>query len=230
MTTRISTTNKGTFPDWEARFAAIASSIGRDYAASVNRIADSDIRPDPFKVLVSTIISLRTRDEVTFAASERLFEAAATPESVRALGDARIAELIYPAGFYRTKAARIVAICTILEDEHSGGVPATVEGLTALPGVGRKTANLVLGLGFGIPAICVDIHVHRISNRLGWVKTRTPDQTEKALAAIVPERFWIPMNEWLVGFGQRICTPQSPWCSRCPLTDGCPRVGVTRNR
>lgn len=228
--TRISTTTNNPRRDWDRIFRAITEEIGGDFAASVNRIADSDSRPDPFKVLLSTIISLRTRDEVTFAASERLFERAATAAAVRALGETRIAQLIYPAGFYRTKASRIVLICEILETRYGGSVPDSPEHLTALPGVGRKTANLVLGLGFGIPAICVDIHVHRISNRLGWVATRTPEQTERALAAIVPERFWIPMNEWLVGFGQRVCTPRSPRCGSCPLSDGCPRTGVDRTR
>lgn len=235
MTTRNSTTTNSPVlqsrpRDWDTLFRAITAVIGGDFAASVNRVADSDTRPDPFKVLLSTIISLRTRDEVTFAASERLFARAVTPEAVRSLGEDLIADLIYPAGFYRTKAKRIVSICEILLNDHGGVVPSSVDHLTALPGVGRKTANLVLGLGFGIPAICVDIHVHRISNRLGWVSTRTPEQTEKALAAIVPERFWIPMNEWLVGFGQQVCTPQSPWCSRCPLSERCPRAGVGRSR
>lgn len=230
MTTISTTRIESDSPDWEWFFSAITASLGQDFSASVNRIADADERPDPFKVLISTIISLRTRDEVTIASSHRLFSRASTPPEVGALGETTIEELIYPAGFYRVKAANIVAICSILREKHAGGVPDTIEELVALPGVGRKTANLVLGLGFGIPAICVDIHVHRISNRLGWIVTRTPDQTEKALAAIVPERFWIPMNEWLVGFGQQTCTPQSPWCSRCPVVARCPRVGVTRAR
>lgn len=232
MTTMTSktTTSSPEDHDWETAFARITTAVERDYSASVNRIADSDSRPDPFKVLISTIISLRTRDEVTFAASERLFAVASTPAAVGLLGESGIAERIYPAGFYRTKAGNIVRICSILRERYDGRVPSTIEELTALPGVGRKTANLVLGLGFRIPAICVDIHVHRISNRLRWVSTETPDQTEKALAAIVPERFWIPMNEWLVGFGRQVCTPRSPRCSRCPLSDQCPRIGVTRAR
>jgi endonuclease-3 len=215
---------------WEALFEAITGAIGADFAASVNRIADAEDRPDPFKVLVSTIISLRTRDEVTFAASRRLFSEASTPADVGALDRARLESLIYPAGFYRVKAGNILEICSILQSRHAGRVPHTIGELTALPGVGRKTANLVLGLGFGIPAICVDIHVHRITNRLGIVATGTPDATERSLAAIVPRRYWIAMNEWLVGFGQRVCTPQSPRCSECPLADECPRVGVTRSR
>jgi endonuclease-3 len=142
----------------------------------------------------------------------------------------RIAELIYPAGFYRTKARNLRAIAEILVGEHGGSVPANREELIALPGVGRKTANLVLGIGHGIPAICVDIHVHRIPNRLGLISTRTPEQTELTLEALLPREYWIPVNSLLVRFGQQVCTPVSPWCSRCPLSDECARVGVTRSR
>lgn len=141
-----------------------------------------------------------------------------------------IADLIYPAGFYRNKARQIHEIAVRLIEEFGGAVPSTLEELITLPGVGRKTANLVLGIAFDIPAICVDIHVHRITNRLGWIATSTPEQSEYALMEILPESFWIPINEWLVGFGQQICTPQSPRCSMCPLSEHCPRVGVTRSR
>lgn len=216
--------------DWDAIFRSISSAIGRDYTASVNRIAAETPRPDPFRVLVSTVISLRTKDDVTFAASDRLFARASTPEEMQNLTPPEIETLIYPAGFFRNKSRQIAAIADTILNEYGGVVPQTIEELVALPGVGRKTANLVLGVGFGIPSICVDIHVHRISNRLGWVETATPEQTEFALMDILPERFWIPINEALVGFGQKVCTPQSPWCSRCPFSMTCPRNGVARSR
>ncbi len=183
-----------------------------------------------FRLLVACVISLRTKDEVTADASRRLFEIAATPERLAALDVEQIAAAIYPAGFYNTKAGQLREIGTIIRDHHDGEVPADETKLLALPGVGRKTANLVLGLGFGIPAICVDTHVHRISNRLGMVATKTPEQTEKALNRVLPQDFWIPINDWLVTFGQNCCHPTSPKCSECPLTDMCPRVGVTRSR
>lgn len=184
----------------------------------------------PFHLLVSCVISLRTKDEVTAAASARLFGLVRDPADLARLPEERAADAIYPAGFFRRKAAQLRRIATVLVDEHDGAVPATLESLLALPGVGRKTANLVLGLGFGIPAICVDTHVHRISNRLALVATRTPEQTELALATVLPERHWIPINDLLVTFGQNCCHPTSPRCSGCPLDDLCQRVGVTRHR
>jgi len=176
------------------------------------------------------MISLRTRDEVTFAASDRLFALGDTPEALRLVPESRVAQAIYPAGFYKTKAHNILEVCRLLVDKHEGAVPRTVEELTSFPGVGRKTANLVLGLGFGIPAICVDTHVHRISNRCGWVSTQTPDATETALSRILPRDYWIEINELLVNYGQRVCTPTSPRCSDCLIREHCPRVGVERSR
>jgi endonuclease-3 len=182
------------------------------------------------------MISLRTKDEVTLPSSERLFRVADDPESMMLLDELRIAKLIYPAGFYRTKARSIREASRIIVESHRGKVPSSVGELTALPGVGRKTANLVLNLGFGIPAICVDTHVHRISNRFGWVHTTTPNKTETALAEILPRKHWIETNELLVGFGKQVCTPQSPRCSQCPFAmpsrgdPGCARAGVDRHR
>ena len=188
-------------------------------------------RPEqPFAVLVSTMISLRTKDEVTAAASARLLARAASPRELGSLSQTAIARLIYPAGFYRTKARHLRQAARLLEERHGGRVPEAMEELLALPGVGRKTANLVRNLGFGLPGICVDTHVHRISNRLGWVRTRNPLETERALQAILPRRYWIPVNGLLVAFGQRTCTPQSPWCSRCPIRAYCRRIGVGRSR
>jgi endonuclease-3 len=185
---------------------------------------------DPFKVLVSTIISLRTKDEVTRKASERLFNLADTPESMGKLEASAIEKAIYPAGFYRTKARHILAACSALLRDHGGSVPDEIEALLALPGVGRKTANLVVTLGFGKPGICVDTHVHRIVNRLGYVRTRTPEETERSLRAKLPRRYWIEINDLLVTYGQRVCTPVSPFCSMCRLAHLCGRVGVSRSR
>ena len=184
----------------------------------------------PFEVLVSTILSLRTKDEVTSQAAQRLFQEATTPEQILALGEQRLSKLIYPVGFYPTKAQRLLAISRIILDEHGGQVPHTIEALLKLPGVGRKTANLVMVEGFKEPAICVDTHVHRISNRIGYVQTKTPDQTEMALRAKLPRKHWIRYNELLVAFGQVICRPVSPFCSRCPVAEMCPQVGVPKSR
>ncbi len=187
-------------------------------------------RRDPFRVLVSTIISLRTKDEVTGPAARRLLTRAPTAAALAALPEAEIADLIYPAGFYRTKGRHLRTAAALLLRDHAGAVPGSLPALLRLPGVGRKTANLVLGLGFGIPAICVDTHVHRICNRLGWVNTSTPDATELALARVLPRRYWIPINALMVSYGQQVCTPLAPHCSRCPVRDTCPRHGVTRHR
>lgn len=184
----------------------------------------------PFEILISTLLSLRTKDAVTAAASARLFAEAATPGEMLTLDRARLEKLIYPVGFYATKAERILAICRILMEQYGGQVPDTIEALTALPGVGRKTANLVLVEGFGKDAICVDTHVHRISNRIGYVRTKTPDKTEAALRRKLPRRHWVKYNEILVAFGQTLCRPISPLCSQCPVSAMCPRIGVVKSR
>lgn len=196
--------------------------------AAMSQIATE--RHSPFDVLVGTLISLRTRDEVTIPATRRLLAIASSPGELRALSHRAIEQAIYPAGFYRTKARRLREIARILEERYGGSVPDTMEALLELPGVGRKTANLVLLAGHGIAALCVDTHVHRISNRLGFVSTRTPAQTEDALRAGLPRRLWWDYNELLVSFGKKVCTPLSPRCSICPAAASCPRVGVTRMR
>jgi endonuclease-3 len=184
----------------------------------------------PFEVLVSTILSLRTKDEVTSQAAARLFSEARTPQQILALGEQQLARLIYPVGFYPTKARRLVQISRIVLEQYAGQVPDSLEELLKLPGVGRKTANLVLVEGFKKDAICVDTHVHRISNRIGYVQTRTPEQTELALRRKLPRRHWIRYNELLVAFGQVLCRPVSPFCSRCPVSAMCPRINVDRSR
>lgn len=195
---------------------------------SVSQIAAGN--RDPYRVLVSTMISLRTKDEVTLEASRRLIEKAPSTRELSRLDTDTIAGLIYPAGFYATKAKHLKRSAEILIETNGGKVPADREALLRLPGVGRKTANLVLNLGFGIDAICVDTHVHRISNRLGWVRTKNPDETERALTEVLPRRYWIEINALLIRFGQKTCTPVSPFCSRCPLFEECPRRGITTSR
>ena len=185
---------------------------------------------DPFRVLVSTMLSLRTKDAVTAVASKRLFELANTPTAMLDLDTRAIEKAIYPVGFYRIKARNILTVCRELNERYGGHVPDDIDALVALPGVGRKTANLVITLGFGKPGICVDTHVHRITNRWGYVKTKTPDQTEMALREKLPPKYWIEINDELVSFGQHLCHPTSPRCSICPITQYCDRIGVKRSR
>jgi len=199
-------------------------------ACRVTTLADEESSKSPFRLLVACVISLRTKDEVTAVSSRRLFDLADTPADLAALDPETIAEAIYPAGFYNTKAVQLQTIGEILRDRYGGEVPADETALLSLPGVGRKTANLVLGLGFGVPAICVDTHVHRISNRLGLVATKLPEETERALQRVLQRDLWIPINDLLVTFGQNRCHPTSPKCTDCPLGDPCPRIGVTRFR
>ncbi len=181
---------------------------------------------DPFKVLISTILSSRTKDDVTAAASKRLYEAADTPSTLAVLPVSKIEKLIFPVGFYKTKAPRIKAAAQKLLDEFDGQVPNELEKLLTFEGVGRKTANLVLGEAFNKEAICVDVHVHRISNRMGFIKTSTPFETEMDLQKILPKKHWIRYNTYLVAHGQNTCKPIKPKCSECLISKYCKRVGV----
>ncbi|OHC03120.1 MAG: endonuclease III [Planctomycetes bacterium RIFCSPHIGHO2_12_39_6] len=185
---------------------------------------------DPFKVLISCLLSLRTKDNVTSAASERLFRLADTPDAMLKLETLDIQGAIYPVGFYRTKSARIKEICRALIEEYGRNVPDDIDTLLKLPGVGRKTANLVVTLGYGKPGICVDTHVHRITNRWGYVRTKTPIETEFALRKILPKKYWLIINDVLVTYGQNICTPVLPKCSICKVYWYCKRVGVKKHR
>jgi endonuclease-3 len=187
-------------------------------------------REDPFLTLIGCVLSLRTKDETTAAASNRLFRRARTPQKMLTLKPRELERIIFPVGFYRTKARAIRGICRDLIDKFGGRVPADIDQLLTLKGVGRKTANLVVTEAFGKPGICVDTHVHRISNRWGLVCTKTPEKTEMALREVLPRRHWIEYNRILVAFGQTICQPVSPWCSRCPIEARCPRIGVARSR
>lgn len=185
---------------------------------------------DPYQILISTLLSLRTKDETTTEASRRLFEKAASPEQMLTLDTKTIQDLIFPVGFYKRKAENLKQVSQMILDRYHGKVPDTLEELLELPGVGRKTANLVVTLGFGKPGICVDTHVHRITNRFGYVKTKSPDETEMALRHKLPEPWWIPINDILVAFGQSLCRPISPWCSQCQVNRWCEKIGVTQSR
>jgi len=207
--------------------ARVLDRLGRSY--EIDRFVREN-GTDPFRILIGCLLSLRTKDEVTYPATERLFARANDPASMLRLRETTIAKLIYPVGFYRTKAIRIREISSALLDRHGGAVPGEIDALLELPGVGRKTANLVVTLGFGKPGICVDTHVHRISNRLGWVETRRPEETEMALRGLLPPRYWIPINETFVRHGQQVCRPVSPICYECPVERDCARRGVLRSR
>jgi len=184
----------------------------------------------PFHVLISCILSLRTQDATTAQASRRLFALAGTPAEMRRLSTRKIEKAIYPVGFYRTKAKTIREICRTLIENYAGRVPDEIDELLKLKGVGRKTANLVVTLGYRKPGICVDTHVHRISNRWGYVRTKNPKETEFALRQRLPKRYWIEYNDLLVSFGQHLCRPISPMCSQCPVEKYCDKVGVKIHR
>ena len=212
----------------EAVMRTLARAIDGLELPAVEKISQSQAE-DPFQVLIATMLSARTQDATTLAASTRLFSAARTPRTMAALTVRQIERLIYPVSFYRHKAVHVKATCRLLLDRFHGRVPTTMEELLTLPGVGRKTANLVLILGFeSAKNICVDTHVHRISNRLGWVVTRTPDETERALYAATDQRWWPIINLYLVTWGQNVCRPVYPRCGACALREYCPQIGVTK--
>ncbi|MGE0702921.1 MAG: endonuclease III [Vicinamibacterales bacterium] len=208
--------------------AELARAIDGLELPAVEKISTSQ-EEDPFQVLIATLLSARTQDATTLAASTRLFRRARTPRSMSKLPVAEIERLIYPVSFYRHKARHVLATSRRLLDVYGGRVPGTMDDLLTLPGVGRKTANLVLILSFQSRRnICVDTHVHRISNRLGWVRTRTPEETEQALYEATDSRWWPLINLYLVTWGQNVCRPITPRCNACVLSPLCPKVGVLR--
>ncbi|WP_456400659.1 endonuclease III domain-containing protein [Persephonella sp.] len=206
---------KREFPKWDAPVLTLMAK--RD-------------RRTPYQILISTIISLRTKDQLTAQVSEKLFSVADNPYDMVKLDEEEISKLIYPAGFYRNKGKIIKEISKVLIEKYSGEVPDSLEELIKLKGVGRKTANLVLSLGFNKPAVCVDTHVHRITNRLGFVKTKDPDQTEMELRRKLPKEHWSEINDIFVAFGQTICKPISPLCSSCKINEFCRKEGVSYSR
>lgn len=227
---------KDTEPDWAAVFRGLenwrqkllASPETEDTA--VTGIAAEERVNKPWAVLVSTILSLRTKDEVTRAASRRLLDKAPGPAELLRLGADETARLAYPAGFYRTKAANLLKIANILLEKYEGKVPVDMEALLGLPGVGRKTANLVITEAFDMYGICVDIHVHRICNRMGWVSSSDPKETEMALRQKLPKKYWKRINGLLVLYGQNLCRPVSPFCSSCVISSHCLRRDVEKSR
>jgi endonuclease III len=214
------------------RITPVMRTLGREVAGmeelAVEKIAEEH-EEDPFQVLIATMLSAQTRDPVTHAASTRLFRAARTPRTMGKLTVKQIERLIYPVSFYRNKAVHVKRACEQIVSRYGGKVPDTMEALLTLPGVGRKTANLVLILAHRSKAnICVDTHVHRIANRLGWVATRTPEETEHALYAVAHRKWWPVINDYLVTWGQNVCRPVYPLCGSCAVRDLCPRIGVTK--
>lgn len=183
-------------------------------------------RDNPYKVLVACVLSLRTKDEVMIPASQRLFAVADTPQKMVALSPETIEKLVFPVGFYKTKAQSIIDFSQKLLDEFGGNVPDTIDELLTLKGVGRKTANLVVGLGHGLPAICVDTHVHRICNRLGYIHTKTPEETEMVLREKLPAPYWSVINTVMVLHGQQTCKPIGPRCDVCPVSHWCQKIDV----
>ena len=225
-------------PNWDAIFKSLeawrktvlATTLAEDTAVTTIASEQGEEASKPWAVLVSTILSLRTKDEVTRVASRRLLGKAPNPARLLALGVEEISRLAYPAGFYRTKAANLLSIASILLTQYEGQVPSSLDALLDLPGVGRKTANLVITEAFNMYGICVDIHVHRICNRAGWITAANPDKTEIALREKLPKKYWKRINGLLVLYGQNLCRPTSPFCSRCVITDHCRRRGVERSR
>ena len=209
---------------------ALAIAITGLELPAIEKISEAQAE-DPFQILIATLLSARTQDATTHAAATRLFRRARTPKTMAALPVKEIEKLIYPVSFYRTKARHVKACCRMLLDRFGGRVPSTLEELVLLPGVGRKTANLVMILGFkSLRNICVDTHVHRISNRLGWVATKLPDETEEALYRATDARWWPYINLYLVTWGQNVCRPIGPRCGDCVIAPDCPRIGVLKPR
>jgi len=187
-------------------------------------------KKSPFKVLISTLLSLRTKDDTTLEACGKLFDVADSPEKIIATPITKLEKLIFPVGFYKNKAKTLQHVCRVLINEHDGKVPDDLDTLLAIKGIGRKTANLVVTLAYGKPGICVDTHVHRISNRWGYIETKTPDESEAALREKLPAQYWIEYNDLLVTYGQNLCLPISPHCSKCRLEEFCPKIGVKTSR
>ncbi len=215
--------------DFEALMERLHSEVSTfHYLPLINRIKKQE--EYPYRVLISTVLSSRTKDEITAQVTERLFKRAPDTVSLCRMTEEEIISLIYPVGFYRIKAKNIKNIASILNKRYKGMVPNNIKELMQLPGVGRKTANLVLGIAFNINTITVDTHVHRISNRIGLVKSKNPAETEQDLMEILPQKYWISFNTYLVAHGQNICKPISPWCSQCKIISFCQQVGVVKFR
>jgi len=215
---------RGDIIDFDKVFTALQAHF-RQHRAPVVDLIEAQTN-DPFKVLVGTIISARTKDETTTQVTRRLFSQVNTPDDLERLSVAELEQLVHPAGFFRTKALHLHVLPRVLRQRFNGQIPRTIDELVQLPGVGRKTANLVLAIAFRIPAVCVDVHVHRIMNRLGYVRTGTPLETEMALRQKMPQSYWLEFNSLFVSFGQNLCFPRNPRCDICPIYAQCARVNV----
>jgi endonuclease III len=207
----------------------ILQKLFSDDVPVITRISQKE-KGDPYLILIGTLLSLRTKDEVTEEAMHRLTKIAKTPQELLRIPEEELQRLIYPVGFYKNKSRTLRAVSEIIIDTYGGQVPDSIDELLTMKGVGRKTANLVVTEGFGKPGICVDTHVHRISNRLGIVSTKNPHETEESLRKVLPKKYWIIYNALLVTFGKRICKPISPHCSACPLSHMCRKTGVNKHR
>jgi len=212
----------------EFLISVLKENYDKNIAPSVTLI--SNLTKDPFSIFVSTLISLRTKDQVTIEASKKLFDEVKSFYDIKKIDEEKISQLIYPAGFYKTKAKRLKEIAEVIIREYNGELPSDMDSLLKLPGVGRKTANLVRILGFNLDGICVDTHVHRISNRLGLVKTKKPEETEFKLMESIEKKYWKSLNEYMVSYGQVVCKPISPHCTICELNTQCPKIDVTSRR
>ncbi len=211
-------------PDIDKIYKALEQEF-KKFKAPIIDIVEAQTK-DPFKILIATILSARTKDETTSEVVKRLFEIIHKPKDIEKYTIEEIEELIYPVGFFHNKAKHLKELPKVLKDKFNNQIPEDIDDLVQLPGVGRKTANLVRTIAFKKPAICVDTHVHRISNRLGYIKTKSPYETEMALREKLPEKYWINYNSYMVAFGQNHCTPRNPKCGSCPIYDECKRVGV----
>ncbi len=212
------------------KIITILKSKTKDFTPTLTDYIIKKYEKDPYLILISCLLSLRAKDSVTVHICDSLFEIATTPKETLAIPKSELEKIIYKSGFYRNKAKAILEVSDIILNKYKGKVPKDPKKLLKIPGIGIKTANLTVSMSYGVPAICVDTHVHRISNRLGLVKTKTPEQTEIALQEILPKVYWIIWNDLLVKWGQNICTPISPWCSKCDIKKHCKQVGVTKNR
>jgi endonuclease III len=219
--------------DLKARINKVLHLLDGETQSMVSPALDqlvSEFGKDPFIILIGCLLSLRTRDTTTVLVARELFSHVKTPEQMLSLPMRDLEKMLYSIGFYRKKAWVLKRVSQQLVDQFQGQVPSSKEALLSLEGVGQKTANAVLGYAFGIPALCVDTHVHQMANRLGWVSTKTPDQTEKELMKIVPKHYWIRLNYLFVVWGQNVCLPRFPHCSTCAIRAWCPRRGVTKSR
>ncbi len=215
--------------DIDITIKLIKKECGKYNNAVITEIGD--LTKDPFKVLISCVLSLRTKDAVTAKASKRLFDTADTPQKILKLDTKKIEKLIYPVGFYKTKAGNIKEICKVLIEEYNSKVPNKFDELLKLKGVGKKTAAITMVYGHkSLKFIPVDVHVHVVANRLGWVRTKMPDETMDELMKTIPKKYWYELNDLLVTFGQNVCLTNSPWCSKCPVNKYCPKIGVKRSR